>query len=104
MGDIRRHALISGRVQGVGFRYWTRGEAERLGVRGWVRNRADGRVEAELEGDQVAVDELLESLRHGPPGAVVDGIDITDRPLGDDESFRIAPVDRGGMTGWFRRG
>ncbi|MET1052217.1 MAG: acylphosphatase [Mycetocola sp.] len=104
MGDIRRHALISGRVQGVGFRYWARGEAERLGVRGWVRNRADGSVEAELEGDPAAVGAMLDSLRHGPPGAVVDGIDVTDRPPGGDPGFRIASGDRGGMTGWFRRG
>jgi acylphosphatase len=62
---------ISGRVQGVGFRYSMREEAARRGVRGWVRNRRDGSVEALVQGDAAAVDGLLEWARRGPPGARV---------------------------------
>ena len=103
MGDIRRHVLIRGRVQGVGFRYWTRGEAERLGVSGWVKNRTDGSVEAELEGDPAAVDELLDALGHGPRGASVDGIDVSHRPPDGTSGFRITTGDRRGVRDWFRR-
>ena len=104
MGDIRRHLLVRGRVQGVGFRYWMRGEAERLGVRGWVRNRADGAVEAEIEGDRAAVDELLDAVGHGPRGASVDGVDVSELPPDGEPGFRISTGDRGGLRGWFHRG
>ena len=104
MGDIRRRVLISGRVQGVGFRWWTRGEAERLGVRGWVRNKADGSVEAEIEGDPALVSEFLDALRRGPSGAVVEAVDVTERPVDGEPGFRITAGERGGMSGWFRRG
>ncbi len=103
MNAIRKHASISGRVQGVGFRYWTRGEAERLGVRGWVRNEPDGRVEAELEGDQAVVDEMLASLRRGPPGAIVERIDVSDRSPDGEQSFWIAANGRGRLSGWLYR-
>jgi acylphosphatase len=62
---------ISGRVQGVGFRYSMQAEAGRRNVRGWVRNRRDGSVEALLQGDAAAVEELLAWARRGPPGARV---------------------------------
>lgn len=104
MGDIRKHVVVSGRVQGVGFRYWTRGEAERLGVRGWVKNRADGRVEAEIEGDPEAVSEMLDALGRGPSFAVVDDLAVTEVPPDGEPGFRITTSGRGGMSGWFRRG
>ena len=77
---IRRHVWVEGRVQGVWFRDSCQREAGRLGVQGWVRNRADGRVEAVLEGPADAVNELANWCQHGPPRAQVTGIDIVDEP------------------------
>jgi len=68
---VTRRLEISGRVQGVGFRYAMQREAARLGVRGWVRNRRDGSVEALLHGDADAVESLSTWARRGPPGAQV---------------------------------
>jgi acylphosphatase len=74
---IRRHIVIRGFVQGVGFRYWLARAADARGVAGWVRNRADGRVEAVLEGDAVAVEELVRQVEAGPRGADVDGVEVS---------------------------
>lgn len=73
---VRAHVLISGRVQGVFFRSETRHEARRRGVKGWVRNLVNGRVEAVFEGEQEAVKELIEFCKHGPPGARVAKVDV----------------------------
>jgi acylphosphatase len=62
---------VSGRVQGVGFRYSVQRRARERGVAGWVRNREDGTVEAWLEGEEDAVDSVLEVCRSGPRGAGV---------------------------------
>jgi acylphosphatase len=70
--------MISGRVQGVGFRYSMVEEAERLGVTGWVRNRRDGTVEAVVDGDPHAVEAILAWARRGPPSARVTGVQITE--------------------------
>ena len=64
-------ARIAGRVQGVGFRYATSGEAARLGLTGWVRNGSDGSVEVFAQGDRQALDRLRAFLGHGPRGARV---------------------------------
>jgi acylphosphatase len=69
------HALVRGRVQGVGFRWFVRERARQLGVRGWVRNRSDGAVEIEAEGDLARLEELRRSLAEGPAGAVVSSVD-----------------------------
>ncbi|MBX5454418.1 MAG: acylphosphatase [Acidobacteriia bacterium] len=66
---------ISGRVQGVGFRDWMVRKAEELGISGWVRNRADGTVEALVAGEAAAVEELLRACRRGPPLAHVVSIE-----------------------------
>ncbi|MBB4195252.1 acylphosphatase [Rhizobium aethiopicum] len=66
---------ISGRVQGVGFRMWTRDEALRLGVTGWVRNEADGSVSALIAGADSAISTMIESLRRGPAGASVSSVE-----------------------------
>jgi acylphosphatase len=71
---VTRQIRVKGRVQGVGFRYALRREAERNGVRGWVRNRRDGSVEAVLRGEAEAVARILDWARRGPPGARVDEI------------------------------
>jgi len=74
---VRVHAVVFGRVQGVGFRYTTVDEARRLQVRGWVRNRADGSVEVEAEGERAAVEALVGFLHQGPRGAWVDRVAVT---------------------------
>lgn len=73
---VRVHLVVSGRVQGVSFRACTSDEARRLGVRGWVRNLPDGRVEAEAEGERAAVEALVAWCRHGPPAARVEGVEV----------------------------
>ena len=75
---VARRYLISGRVQGVGFRYFLEARASAEGVHGWVRNLADGRVEALLEGDGAAVDRVEAGLWRGPSGASVS--DVTSEP------------------------
>ncbi len=62
----RLQAFVSGRVQGVGFRYFVRSAAQALGVRGWVRNRRDGRVELLAEGEPAQLQDLLAEVRTGP--------------------------------------
>jgi acylphosphatase len=76
------HLRITGRVQGVGFREGLRAAALRQGVAGWVRNRADGSVEAVLQGAPASVDAVVEWARRGPPAARVTGVDA--RAAGDD--------------------
>lgn len=88
---MRRRVLISGRVQGVGFR-WAAAEAARgLGLRGAVRNLRDGRVEAVLDGDPAAVDEMVGWLHHGPPTATVESVEVEELPEVSDpvEGFHL---------------
>jgi acylphosphatase len=70
--------VVTGRVQGVFFRDTTRRRAAAAGVSGWVGNRSDGAVEAVFEGDQAAVDELVEFCRRGPSRAEVAAVEVTD--------------------------
>lgn len=65
------HVVITGRVQGVGFRAFVEREAEALRLDGWVRNRRDGTVEAVFAGDESEIQHILMELNAGPPGAVV---------------------------------
>ncbi len=69
------HVLIHGRVQGVGFRAWTHHQAQLHGLRGWVRNRRDGTVEAVFSGPDNLVEVMLHACRQGPRGAVVERIE-----------------------------
>jgi acylphosphatase len=86
----RVRAIVSGRVQGVSYRAATAGEARRLGVVGWVRNRADGTVELEAEGAVEQVDALLTWCQHGPPAAAVTGVAVAElAPTGGDSAFAI---------------
>ncbi|MDR1318156.1 MAG: acylphosphatase [Treponema sp.] len=81
---------ISGRVQGVGFRYTCRNEACRLGIRGWVRNNYNGDVEVWAEGSAEKLECFLRWLRRGPPGARVDSADCeTRQPTGKYQGFGI---------------
>lgn len=77
MGRRSLQVRVSGRVQGVGFRAWTQRQAERLGVSGWVRNTAEGKVEAVLCGEEAAVEAMLAALRDGPAAARVDALTVT---------------------------
>jgi acylphosphatase len=82
--------LISGIVQGVFFRGFTREVAHSFGLKGWVRNLYDGRVEALFEGERAAIENALKRLRVGPPGAFVDNIDIKwESYIGDQKEFHI---------------
>lgn len=76
MPNIRAHVIISGRVQGVFFRAHTRDFAEKFGVKGWVKNRPDGKVEALFEGDDEDVKAVIDWCNDGPPGARVTGVDV----------------------------
>jgi len=71
---------ITGRVQGVWFRAWTVEQAVSRGLSGWVRNRADGSVEAVFVGDGTQVDAMLAACRQGPSAAQVDAVSVTEEP------------------------
>lgn len=86
----RRAARITGRVQGVGFRHFTRQVAGRLDLSGWVRNEPDGSVRLEAEGPPNAVEQLIEAIHEGPPAARVDGVNTDIRqPTGATDAFRV---------------
>lgn len=82
-------ALISGGVQGVGFRYHTLIQAQTLGIGGWVCNLRNGCVEAMIEGERVQVDAMLVVLRQGPPAANVEGIEVNEQPIQGYSDFTI---------------
>jgi acylphosphatase len=87
---VGRRFLVRGRVQGVGFRYFVEDAASVEGVRGWVRNLPDGRVEALVEGDAEAVERMAHKIRRGPPGARVDEVQVTtEPPTGEVDRFEI---------------
>lgn len=80
----RTRVRVSGRVQGVGFRYTTQARARSLGLGGWVRNLADGSVEAVFEGEPERVDSMIEWCRRGPAGSAVDDVETHDEaPVGE---------------------
>ncbi|TGO03929.1 Acylphosphate phosphohydrolase [Serinibacter arcticus] len=81
------NVLVSGQVQGVGFRWSTCRAARELGVAGWVRNLPDGRVEAEVEGDRDAVDRAVAWLEHGPSTAAVTGTHVSEVPATGESGF-----------------
>lgn len=78
MNTVTRHLAIRGLVQGVGYRWSMVQAAKRIGLRGWVRNRRDGSVEALVAGEAAAVEELIRWARQGPEGARVDAVDVGD--------------------------
>jgi acylphosphatase len=84
---VTRQIRVKGHVQGVGFRHAMRREALRLGVRGWVRNRRDGSVEALLRGDADAVARALAWARRGPPAASVDAVQETPPDAAFDREY-----------------
>jgi acylphosphatase len=78
--QIRAHVFISGRVQGVGYRFSTVDMAQLLKLSGWVRNRRDGRVEAVFEGSRASVDEMIRWCHQGPPAATVSDVTVDYEP------------------------
>ncbi len=87
---VARRFLVSGRVQGVGFRYFAQDAARREGLHGWVRNLDDGRVEALAEGEAESVDRFELALRRGPSHARVEHVLVDGQePSGARHGFRI---------------
>ncbi len=86
---IRCRVVVSGRVQGVNYRWSLARRASAAGVGGWVRNLPDGRVEAVLEGEPDSVEQLLRWCHDGPPAAVVTGVEIVDESPEGAVTFRV---------------
>jgi len=72
------HILVSGQVQGVFYRSFTKTAAEKLGITGWVKNLPDGRVEALATGNENKITKFIEELKRGPPASRVDNVEITE--------------------------
>ena len=91
MASYRGHVFISGRVQGVSFRYAALRQAVRVGVTGWVRNLTDGRVEIVCEGGAEGVRQMVDWCNAGPPGALIEDVEVAwEYPTGEFPSFEIA--------------
>ena len=89
MARVARRVRVSGEVQGVFFRVWTQDQARSLGVTGWVRNATDGSVKAHVEGEEAAIEQLIERMREGPTGAHVDDVDATATAVECLERFEV---------------
>jgi acylphosphatase len=88
--EVTRRYTVTGRVQGVGFRWFVEREAKLLAVRGWVRNRHDGAVEVLAAGTEEQLGRLYTKLRTGPPAARVDDVDVQDAPdYTESNTFQI---------------
>lgn len=91
MENVRARVIIEGRVQGVYFRRHTQETAFRLEVRGWVRNRRDGKVEAVFEGERETVDRIIQWCHHGPPEAWVKKVNVSwEVYTGEFDDFSVA--------------
>jgi len=89
----RLHAFVRGEVQGVSFRWFIDREASRSGLRGWVRNRRDGRIEVLVEGERAVLETFLGEIRRGPRMAWVEGVDVRwDDATGEFPDFQIIPT------------
>lgn len=90
MKEVRAAVSIRGRVQGVSFRYYTQRVAEDLGLRGWVRNRSNGDVEALFEGEESSVQQMVDWCRSGPDAARVEDVSVDwQSPSGEFRGFRV---------------
>lgn len=97
--DEALEAVIRGRVQGVGFRYFAHREAMSLGLGGWVANEADGTVRCFAVGDRPSLDAFIERLQAGPPSAIVDRVDLVWRPVGTAEHYPTFSIRSGAHRG-----
>jgi acylphosphatase len=89
---VTRHLIITGRVQGVGYRFYMQRKARASGVAGWVRNRRDGSVEAMVQGEAEVVEAMIAWTRRGPPSAVVAEVRISEGS-GDYAGFETLPTE-----------
>lgn len=89
MARVARRVRVAGQVQGVFFRAWTREQAERLDVFGWIRNCPDGSVEAHIEGPEDRVEQVIQLLRRGPSGARVDDLQISEAEIENADWFAV---------------
>ena len=87
--SIARNVRVTGLVQGVFFRAWTQGQARELGISGWIRNCADGSVEAHLDGDEHAVTRMIERMRRGPSAARVDELTVEEAVSENSGRFEL---------------
>ena len=88
--EARAYIRVYGRVQGVGYRFFTERYAKILGLKGYVRNLSDGSVEVVVEGDRIKIEELIEKLKKGPLLARVERVDVRwEKPKGDFLTFTI---------------
>ncbi|WP_405373636.1 MULTISPECIES: acylphosphatase [unclassified Microbacterium] len=87
----RVHVAVRGLVQGVGYRFTMRATAEGAGATGWVRNRHDGSVEAEVEGTREQVDAVLDWAAKGPRGGRVDAVEVADVAPAGGQGFEVRP-------------
>lgn len=83
MNEVQRHVVITGRVQGVGYRAWTEDAAAERQLRGWVRNRRDGTVEAVFIGAEIVVIEMIDACRQGPRSAHVTRVAVREATADD---------------------
>lgn len=88
----RVQVIVSGEVQGVGYRYTMRMQADEAGVTGWVRNRPDGTVEAEIEGTDEQIDTVLAWMAEGPPGSHVADARVRDVAPTGAHGFEVLPT------------
>jgi acylphosphatase len=91
MDTVTRQLRITGRVQGVGFRFYMERKARSLGLTGWVRNRPDGSVEAVIQGPAGAVETMTNWARQGPPSAVVSEVAVSEAS-GEFSGFEVRPT------------
>ena len=89
MAKIARHVRVTGRVQGVFFRGWTKEQAKKHDIAGWVRNCPDGTVEAHLEGEEAAVRWLIDLIYDGPGGARVDRVEAQEAEVEGFTAFEV---------------
>jgi acylphosphatase len=86
---ISVHVRVSGRVQGVFYRAYTKAQAQELGIKGWVRNVPGGGVEAVLEGERQKVGELVGLMKTGPEGSMISGLELSELKCKGYEDFKI---------------
>jgi acylphosphatase len=93
MAERVAHVMISGRVQGVGFRAWVEGQAHVHSLSGWVRNRRDGAVEAVFSGMAADVEAMVAACRSGPRMAAVERVEVNDNPPPPRPGFHVMPTE-----------
>ena len=89
MARVGRRVRVTGDVQGVFFRVWAQEQARSLGVTGWIRNASDGSIKAHVEGDETAVEQLIDRMHDGPPGAAVEEVEAVDSVVEGLERFEV---------------